>query len=180
MCVGYAIGPAILSKWMSDLPPIGVIALSLALTAVVYIPVVSLTGGWPTQMPSPEVIWSVVGLGVVCSALAFLVMFALVAEIGPVRMTTITYVNPAVAIVAGALILGERVTVWTVVGFVLVLAGSYLVTRKRRELIAPPDPEAVPVVESERSAGSAGDAVEANAHGDRGAQDDDAAAEDRR
>lgn len=174
VCVGYAVGPAILSKWMSDLPPIGVITLSLLIAAVVYIPVVSLTGGWPTEVPSPEVIWSLVGLGVVCSALAFLVMFALVAEIGPMRMTTITYVNPAVAIVAGALILGERVTVWTVVGFVLVLAGSYLVTRKRRELIAPPDPEAVPVVES------AGDSVKANAYGDRGAQDDHASAEDRR
>ena len=181
VCVGYAIGPAILSKWMSDLPPIGVITLSLLITAVVYIPVVSLTGGWPTKVPSPEVIWSLVGLGVVCSALAFLVMFALVAEIGPMRMTTITYVNPAVAIVAGALILGERVTVWTVVGFVLVLAGSYLVTRKRRELIAPPDPEAVPVIESDvLDRNLAGDAVKANAHGDRGAQDDHASAEDRR
>ena len=174
VCVGYAIGPAILSKWMSDLPPIGVITLSLLIAAVVYIPIVSLTGGWPTAVPSPEVIWSVVGLGVVCSALAFIVMFALVAEIGPMRMTTITYVNPAVAIVAGALVLGERVTVWTIVGFVLVLAGSYLVTLKRREAVAPPDPEAVPVVES------TADAVEANAHGNRGAQDDDRATQDRR
>ena len=108
-------------------------------------------------------------------------MFALVAEIGPMRMTTITYVNPAVAIVAGALILGERVTVVTVVGFVLVLAGSYLVTRKRRELVAPPDPEAVPLIESELpDRGSAGDAVKANAHGDRGAQDDHPSTEDRR
>lgn len=59
-------------------------------------------------------------------------------EIGPVKATTITYVNPAVAIVAGVLVLGERVTVWTVVGFVLVLLGSYLVTRRRRETIARP------------------------------------------
>jgi drug/metabolite transporter (DMT)-like permease len=102
-------------------------------------------------MPSPEVIWSVVGLGVVCSALAFIVMFALVAEIGPMRMTTITYVNPAVAIVAGALILGEPVTIWTIVGFVLVLGGSYLVTRKRVEPVAPPDPEAVPLIEERSS-----------------------------
>ena len=149
VCVGYAIGPAILSRWMSDLPPIGVITLSLLIAAIVYIPVVSLTGGWPTAVPSPEVIWSVVGLGVVCSALAFIVMFALVAEIGPMRMTTITYVNPAVAIVAGALILSEPVTIWTIVGFVLVLGGSYLVTRKRGEPVAPPDPEAVPVIESD-------------------------------
>jgi drug/metabolite transporter (DMT)-like permease len=154
VCVGYALGPAILSKWMSDLPPIGVVTLSLLIAALVYLPVVTLTGAWPTAVPSTGVIVSVLLLAVVCSALAFLVMFALIAEIGPVRMTTITYVNPAVAIVAGALILGESVTIWTVVGFVLVLAGSYLVTRKRRELVAPPDPEAVPVLESEAAAES--------------------------
>jgi drug/metabolite transporter (DMT)-like permease len=153
VCVGYAIGPAILSRWMSDLPPIGVISLALLIAAVVYLPVVWFTGAWPTEVPSPEVIWSVVGLGVVCSALAFIVMFALVAEIGPMRMTTITYVNPAVAIVAGALILHEPVTIWTVVGFVLVLGGSYLVTRKRVEPIGPPDPEAVPVIEMDGRAG---------------------------
>jgi drug/metabolite transporter (DMT)-like permease len=73
---------------------------------------------------------------VVCSALAFLLMVALIGEIGPVKATAITYVNPAVAILAGVLILGERITVWTVVGFVLVLLGSYLVTRKRREPVA--------------------------------------------
>jgi drug/metabolite transporter (DMT)-like permease len=147
--VGYAVGPAILSRWMSDLPGVGVVAVSLALTAIVYVPIVSLTGGWPTTMPSPAVIWSVVVLALVCSAAAFLLMFALIAEIGPVRTTTITYVNPAVAIVAGVLVLGERVTVWTVVGFVLVLAGSYLVTRRRAALDAPPEPAAAPALVEE-------------------------------
>ena len=96
-----------------------------------------------------EVIVSVVLLAVVCSALAFMIMFALIAEIGPVRMTTITYVNPAVAIAAGALILGERITIWTIVGFVLVLAGSYLVTRRRAVVSTPADPGAAPVVADE-------------------------------
>ena len=144
--VGYAIGPAILSKWMSDLPGTGVVALSLALAAVVYIPLVPLTGSWPTEWPSAQALWSVIALGVVCSAAAFLIMFALIAEIGPVRTTTITYVNPAIAIGAGALVLGEQVTVWTVLGFVLVLAGSYFVTKRRRTPVSeiPPGPAAVP------------------------------------
>ncbi len=147
--VCYALGPAILSRWMSDLPGIGVIAVALALTAVLYIPFVVLTGAWPTEVPSTEVVVSVVLLAVVCSALAFVIMFALIAEIGPVRMTTITYVNPAVAIAAGALILGERITVWTIVGFALVLAGSYLVTRRRDAVATPADPGAAPVVADE-------------------------------
>lgn len=134
--VGYALGPAILARWMSDLPGVGIVAVSLAATAVIYVPFVLFTGAWPTAWPSEVVIVSIVVLAVVCSALAFLLMVALVAEIGPVKATAITYVNPAVAILAGAVVLGERVTVWTIVGFVLVLAGSYLVTRRRRERVA--------------------------------------------
>ncbi|NQX35784.1 DMT family transporter [Herbiconiux sp. VKM Ac-2851] len=144
--VGYAIGPAILSKWMPDLPAVGVVTVSLLIAALVYLPVVLLTGALPTEVPSAEVIASVVTLAVVCSAGAFLIMFALIAEIGPVRTTTITYVNPAVAIVAGALVLGERVTVWTAVGFGLVLVGSYLVTRRRRARAAP-EPKAAPLLD---------------------------------
>jgi len=141
--VGYALGPAILSRWMPDLPGVGVVAVSLAGAALVYIPVVLLTQSWPTVWPSAQVTWSIVVLAVVCSALAFLLMVALIGEIGPVKATTITYVNPAVAIVAGVLVLGERVSVWTVVGFVLVLSGSWLVTRKRRQTVASVGPEEV-------------------------------------
>jgi len=154
--IGYAFGPAILSRWMGDLPGIGVVAASLALAAVIYVPVVSILGSWPTVWPSAGVLGSVIALGVVCSALAFLLMFALIAEIGPMRMTTITYVNPAVAIVAGAIVLGEQITVWTIVGFVLVLGGSYLVTRKRAPEI-PPDPAAAPAVADAADAAEASD-----------------------
>jgi drug/metabolite transporter (DMT)-like permease len=142
--IGYALGPAILARWMSDLPGIGVVMVSLAIAAIVYVPVAAVTGGFPTHWPSPPAWISVLILGAVCSAGAFVLMFALIAEIGPVRATTITYVNPAVAIVAGVIVLHERVTVWTFVGFVLVLGGSFLVTRHRRA-VPPPDPAAPPV-----------------------------------
>lgn len=143
VAVGYAVGPAILSRWMSELPGVGVVSLSLLIAGLFYVPIVFLTGVQPTEVPSAAVIGSVVTLGVVCSAAAFLMMFALIAEIGPMRATTITYLNPAVAILAGALVLGEQVTVWTVVGFVLVIAGSFLVTRRRPGPAAEvPEPEA--------------------------------------
>jgi len=134
--VGYALGPAILSRWMPDLPGVGVVAVSLGGAALIYIPVVLLTRSWPTAWPSTEVTVAIIVLAVVCSALAFLLMVGLIAEIGPVKATTITYVNPAVAIIAGVLVLGERVTVWTVLGFALVLSGSWLVTQRRRESVA--------------------------------------------
>jgi drug/metabolite transporter (DMT)-like permease len=154
--VGYAIGPVILARRMSDLPGAGVVALSLAITAVVYVPLVPLLGSWPDRLPSAAAIGSIVTLAVVCSAAAFLIMFALIAEVGPVRVTTITYVNPAVAIIAGALVLHERVTVWTVVGFVLVLTGSFLVSRRRAKPDLPPGPAAAPLV--------AGDAAPSAVH----------------
>jgi drug/metabolite transporter (DMT)-like permease len=141
--VGYATAPIIVAKWMGDVPGIGLAGLSLGITALVYAPAVALTGTWPTAVPSVPVLVSVLILALVCSALAFVVLFALIGEIGPVRATAVTYVNPAVAIVAGAVLLGERVTVWTIVGFVLVIAGSWLVTRHAS---GRPGEQAVPAV----------------------------------
>ena len=66
----------------------------------------------------------------VCTALAFVVFFALIAEVGPVRATVITYVNPAVAVLLGVTLLGEPFTAGTAIGFVLILAGCVLATRR--------------------------------------------------
>ena len=127
--VGYALGPAILARWLSDEPPLGVVTVSMAGTALIYVPIVLIAGSWPHSAPPAGTIAAVVTLAVLCSAGAFLAMIALIAEIGPVRSTAITYINPGVAIIAGAIFLNEQITVWTLAGFVLVLAGSWLVTR---------------------------------------------------
>ena len=73
---------------------------------------------------------SVAILAVICTALAFLLFFALISEIGPVRATVITYINPAVAALLGVAVLHETLTVWMGVGFVLVLLGSTVATRR--------------------------------------------------
>jgi drug/metabolite transporter (DMT)-like permease len=127
VAVCYAVGPVILQRYLADLPALGVIAASLAVTAVVYAPIAAFS--LPDGVPSATVVGSVAGLAVVCTAVAFLVFFALIAEIGPMRATVITYVNPAVAAVLGVAILDETFTVGMGVGFVLVLAGSVLATR---------------------------------------------------
>jgi drug/metabolite transporter (DMT)-like permease len=129
--VGYALGPAILAKWMPELPGTGVMAVGFSITAAVYAPVVAATHSWPAAWPSASVITSMALLAVVCSAGAFSIMAALVAEVGPVRATTVTYVNPAVALIAGAVVLGEPVTGWSVVGFALILAGCALAAVRR-------------------------------------------------
>jgi drug/metabolite transporter (DMT)-like permease len=126
--VCYAAGPVILSRYLSGLPAVGVIAVALAVSAIVYAPVAAIQ--WPRSIPSVEVLGSVAVLAVVCTAVAFLLFFALIAEIGPVRATVITYINPAVAAVLGVAVLRENFTVGMALGFVLVIAGSVLATRR--------------------------------------------------
>ena len=92
---------------------------------------------WPASVPSANVLVSVVILAVVCTAVAFLVFAALISEIGPVRATVITYVNPAVAAILGVLVLHEDFTPAMGIGFVLVILGSTLATRRPGATRAP-------------------------------------------
>jgi drug/metabolite transporter (DMT)-like permease len=127
--VGYAVGPMIISRKLSHLSSVGVVAASLAFAALVYAPVGIIQLG--DSHPTAKVLASAVTLGVVCTALAFVLFFALIAEIGPVRATVIAYFNPAVALVLGVTILGEPLRIGAVLGFALILLGSVLATRRR-------------------------------------------------
>jgi drug/metabolite transporter (DMT)-like permease len=128
--VGYAIGPWVLARYLADLPPLGVVAGSLALCAVIYAPIAAFQ--LPSRPLTASVTESIVALTVVCTVVAFLVFFALVGEVGAMRMTLITYVNPAVAVLLGVTVLGEHFAATTGVGFVLILTGCYLATRPSR------------------------------------------------
>jgi drug/metabolite transporter (DMT)-like permease len=132
----YAIGPIIIDRKLKDVPAIGVITASLILATLIYLPFAPFL--WPKELTIPAVT-SVVGLGVLCTAAAFIVFFALIAEVGPARATVITYVNPAVAVLLGAIVLSEPLTLGMAVGFPLVLLGSYLGTTRAapKEAVAP-------------------------------------------
>lgn len=138
VAVCYAIGPIVLSRWLHDAPPLGVVAASLAASAVVYAPIAAFS--LPQTWPSSHVTLSVVGLAVLCTAIAFLLFFALIAETGPVRATVITYVNPAVAAILGVAVLHEAFTRGMAIGFALVLAGSVLATAPTRKPKAVAEP----------------------------------------
>lgn len=127
--VGYAIGPIVISRRLAHLRPIGVITASLVIAAVAYAPFAVLAR--PAQV-SGRAFGSVVVLAVLCTAVAFLVMFALIAEAGPARMSLITYLNPVVAVALGALILNETITVGLLLGFPLIILGSVLGTWRSR------------------------------------------------
>jgi drug/metabolite transporter (DMT)-like permease len=139
VAVGYAVGPTILARGLADLPGLGVVAVSLALAAAVYLP--AGVAQAPSRWPSAPAMVAVAVLAVVCTALAFLLFFQLVAEVGPARSVVITYVNPAVALLLGVLLLDERFTAATAAGFVLILVGSVLATGRRApagEPLSPP------------------------------------------
>jgi drug/metabolite transporter (DMT)-like permease len=136
VAVCYAVGPLIVARRMSGLPALGIVAASLGLTGIVYAPLAAFNV--PSTFPSAHVVESIVGLAVVCSAAAFLIFFALIKEVGPLRATVITYINPAVAAVLGVTLLDEHLTVAMVVGFALVLAGCILATGGAPEAIPEP------------------------------------------
>ena len=132
--VGYALGPAILARRLDGLPTVGIMAVSLTLCAIVFGPIAATQ--WPTDAPSAQAVIAIVVLATVCTAAAFLIFGALIDEVGPVRSTVITYINPAVAAVLGVLVLRETFTVPMAIGFVLVISGSILAAR-RRQVSAP-------------------------------------------
>nr|BFE62237.1 DMT family transporter [Dactylosporangium thailandense] len=135
--VCYAAGPLIIERWLSDVPRYGVAAASLVVGALLFAPVsVPKVPALAREVTTGPAL-AALALAVICTALAFVLFFALVAEVGGVRATVITFVNPAVAVLLGALVLGEPVTWLTGVAFALILAGSILATRRGSPALEP-------------------------------------------
>lgn len=124
--IGYATAPLIAARHLKDVPSLHLTAPCLALAALVYAPAAVVTR--PPTLPSPDVLAALAVLGVVCTALAFVAFLELIKEVGPTRATVFTYVNPAVAVAAGALFLDEPLTAGILAAFALILAGSVLAT----------------------------------------------------
>ncbi|MFC4054588.1 DMT family transporter [Actinomadura syzygii] len=128
VAVGYAVAPMITTRRLRDLPSLQLAAFALAIAAVVYAGPAAAT--WPDEMPSGEVLAALVGLGLICTALAFIVFFELIREVGTSRGMVFTYVNPAVAVVAGVAFLSEPLTGTIIASFALILGGSVLATAR--------------------------------------------------
>jgi drug/metabolite transporter (DMT)-like permease len=125
--LGYAIGPLIIERHLSGLDPSGPLAASLLVSSVLLL--VPAVLAFPTRMPSALTLASMAILGVICTALAMLLMFYLVGHAGASRAAVITYINPAVAALLGVTLLHERLGIGGVLAFVLILFGSWLATR---------------------------------------------------
>ena len=115
----------------SNLPGVDGVAingLAMAITCLFYLPIsISM---WPSSPVSFNAIWALIALGVLSTAIAFILFFIIIVEIGAARGSLTTYINTAVAVVLGIIILSEPITLGIIVGLPLVLLGSYLASRK--------------------------------------------------
>jgi drug/metabolite transporter (DMT)-like permease len=127
--LGYAAGPFVIKRKLGELDPRAAMGASLAIAAVMLTPF-AVTAP-PSELPETDVLVALVVLGVVCTALAFVIFSALIIEIGPGRAVVITYVNPVVAVALGVAVLGERPGAGAVAGLLLIIAGSWLSTDGR-------------------------------------------------
>jgi drug/metabolite transporter (DMT)-like permease len=125
--IGYAVGPLIIQKHLRGLDSIGPVAASLAVaSAVLALPAAAT---FPERWPSVVTLSSIGVLGVLCTAIAMLLMFFLVRDAGASRAAIITYINPVVATLLGVGLLHERLGLGGVTAFAVILAGSFLATR---------------------------------------------------
>jgi drug/metabolite transporter (DMT)-like permease len=130
VAVGYASAPLIAARKLNDVPALAMTTACLSLAALVYAPAAILA--WPHRMPSGRVLAALAGLGVVCTACAFIVFLGLIREVGTSRAMVFTYVNPAVAVAAGVALLGEPFTATIAISFALILTGCLLATGLQR------------------------------------------------
>jgi len=126
---GYAVGPMLMKRHLVGYDPRAAIAASLAIAGVLLTPAGLLT--IPGSMPDADALASVVVLGIVCTAIAFVILMVLVGEVGAGRASVITYINPVVAVGLGVAILGESPGAGAIAGLLLILAGSWLATGGR-------------------------------------------------
>ena len=127
VALGYTVGPIILANKLAHVPGPVVVAGATAAVALAWIP--WSVAHWPRAVSAET--WSSIGvLSIVCTAGAFLTFFELVKEVGSTRSVVVTYVNTALAVVLGIVLLNEPLTVGILVGFPLVLVGSALATSR--------------------------------------------------
>jgi drug/metabolite transporter (DMT)-like permease len=125
--VGYAIGPLIIQRYLSDVDSFGPVAASLLVSSIVLLPFALYS--FPTHMPSVLALSSMAVLGAICTALAMVLLFYLISQAGASRASVITYINPAVATLLGVTLLHERLGAGGITAFALILLGSWLATR---------------------------------------------------
>lgn len=130
----YALATLLVTRLGADVPLLHLVAAGLAISAFTLLPLV--VAAPPSQVPGVPAIAALLGLAVVCTAVAFPLWFALIARVGAARAALVTYASPVVAVALGVVLLGERFGQLAPIGLALILAGSWMASRAK---IAPAD-----------------------------------------
>jgi drug/metabolite transporter (DMT)-like permease len=122
--LSYAVAGFIVKRGFTGVPPVGVAASTMVVSAIAWLPVALLT--LPTHVPALDASASLIALGAGGTGLAFLFYYNSIAAVGPARASVVAYIAPAFAVLYGVLLLGESLGVATIGGLALILAGSWL------------------------------------------------------
>jgi drug/metabolite transporter (DMT)-like permease len=129
---GYAIGPLVVERYLSDVDELGAVAASLVVASILLLPLGALAA--PDHVPSALSLAAVAALGIACTALALYLYFYLINVAGAARASVVAYINPAVAAAIGVLVLDEPFGVATGVGMAMILFGSWLATQRNGDI----------------------------------------------
>ena len=123
----YGLAGAYMKRWASGAPSRGMAVGTQLVAGILLIPFIPLAP--PEAVPSLPIIASMLALGLVCGAIAYLLYFRLVADIGATGALTVTYLIPVFGVLWGALFLGEALSLPMLAGGGLVVLGTVLVLR---------------------------------------------------
>jgi drug/metabolite transporter (DMT)-like permease len=123
--VSYAVGGVMVKRWAGGIPPRSLAFGSQFLAGLALLPLLLL---YPPRHPDAGTTGLLILFGVLCSGLAYLFYYRLMQKIGPTKTLTVTYLMPVFGILWGALFLGEPITFPLIVGTVVILAGTALVS----------------------------------------------------
>jgi drug/metabolite transporter (DMT)-like permease len=123
----YGLAGAYMKRWASGVPSRGMAVGTQLAAGVLLVPFIALSP--PTTAPTPLVVASMLALGLLCGAIAYLLYFRLIADIGATGALTVTYLIPVFGVLWGALFLGEALSVSMLAGAGLVILGTVFVLR---------------------------------------------------
>jgi drug/metabolite transporter (DMT)-like permease len=122
--LGYAVGGFLVKHRFADAQPVGIAAGVMVASTILLLPAAALTA--PSSGPGLGPLAAVAALGIVGTGLAFAIFYTLIGRVGPARAFIVAYLAPGFAVVYGAVLLDEQITVATIAGLALILAGSWL------------------------------------------------------
>ena len=125
-CLAYGVGPNYIKRNLAGVPPLIIATGSQIAAAVLVLPLAVIE--WPKQLPGVTAWLAVIALAIACTALAYVLYFRLIANVGPTRAIAVTFLIPAFGMLWGALFLDESVTFGMLAGCAVILVGTALAT----------------------------------------------------